>query len=143
MSTGGDLMNIASHLENHGIKPFINRILIYENIINKDHPTADDIFRGAREKNPNLSKMTVYNILNLFLDAGIIREVTINEKQSSYDVKTLDHGHFKCSECGNIWDFRVDMESIDIDMPDAAEISKKDLFFFGICKQCRRNEDNT
>jgi|APSaa5957512622_1039677.scaffolds.fasta_scaffold207286_1 Fur family transcriptional regulator, peroxide stress response regulator len=131
------MINIEAYLEKHNMQPYLNRVMIFEYVLNHDHPTVDEIFRGVREKNKQLSKMTVYNVLDVFLEAGIVREVTIDDKQSSYDIKIEDHGHFKCKNCNKVFDFDVDMESIDVENLPNCIIEKKDIFFYGVCDKCK------
>ncbi len=55
-----------------------------------------------------LSKTTVYNTLKLFVAKGIVQELTIEEKEVRYDADTKPHAHFKCIECGNVYDIALE-----------------------------------
>lgn len=118
--------------------------MIYEYLYtHHTHPTAEEIFKNVKRKNSRLSKMTVYNILGLLEEANLIRSVTINDKEARYDIKTRDHGHFKCKQCNAVFDFDVNMESIDMEDVSKFTIEKKDLFFYGICNQCLTDIDDS
>ena len=56
---------------------------------NRTHPTADQIYTGLKEKNPSLSKTTVYNSLEILGKHGIIQSLTISGSESRYDFKNL------------------------------------------------------
>ena len=69
---------------------------------NPCHPTADMILSEIRHDVPTLSKSTVYKTLNTFVDANILREITIEDNEIRYEYNLFDHGHFKCEKCGRI-----------------------------------------
>lgn len=71
----------------------------------RDHPTADDIFRALSPQYPSLSVATVYNNLKLFVDAGLIRELTYGDDSSRFDSDLSDHYHAICTRCGTMVDF--------------------------------------
>ena len=61
--------NFTDVCKSIGISPSITRKMIYEFIEgSKTHPTADDIYRSLIDTLPTLSKTTVYNVVNLFLE---------------------------------------------------------------------------
>lgn len=69
------------------------------------HPTADDIFRALAPEYPSLSVATVYNNLKLFVDAGLVRELTYGDDSSRFDADLSDHYHVICTSCGTMVDF--------------------------------------
>jgi len=129
---------IAQLLLENNIKPSYQRIRIMEYLIdNRIHPTVEDIFNEVHKDVPTLSKATVYNTLHLFIDAGLLRVITIDEHETRYEIGLHDHGHFKCNSCGKIYDFDVNPECLSV--PDSLnnfEISEKNVYFKGICPGC-------
>jgi len=71
----------------------------------REHPTADDIFQSLSPQYPSLSVATVYNNLKLFVDAGLVRELTYGDDSSRFDADLSDHYHAICTSCGVIVDF--------------------------------------
>src|SRR5690625_2531683 len=69
------------------------------------HPTADEIYKALEDKFPNMSVATVYNNLRVFLDIGLVRELTYGDSSSRFDCNTTEHYHIICDECGKIVDF--------------------------------------
>lgn len=129
--------NIGNQLSNSGIKPSFQRIKIYEYLIkNMNHPTVEMIYKDLNPYIPTLSKTTVYNTLKLFVDKGITKLVTIEENESRYDVDTSTHGHFKCKECGKIYNFSFDESNLNINQIENFELEQTNLFIKGICKNC-------
>lgn len=125
---------ISEMLKENDIKPSFQRLKIYEYLLNnKTHPTVDEIYKYLVEEIPTLSKTTVYNTLNLFVEKDITLLITIDENETRYDADTSVHGHFKCKDCSKIYDFDIDLSCIEL---DGFEIHTKNLYFDGICKNC-------
>ncbi len=101
------------------------------------HPTADWIYERAKRYIPHISLGTVYRNLKILKEEGEILEIT-DGKLTRFDGRTDKHYHFKCIECGNIYD--IEAEDIDIN----ENIKAKgfiplvfELFISGICKNCK------
>jgi len=69
------------------------------------HPTADEIYRALADKFPSMSVATVYNNLKVFIEAGLVRELTYGDDSSRFDADMSDHYHAICNRCGKIADF--------------------------------------
>ena len=95
--------NIGEYLKAHEIKPSYQRIKIFQYLVeNKNHPTVDMIYKALCTEIPTLSKTTVYNTLNLFIEKKIVNVIVIEENETRYDSVMAVHGHFKCEKCGKI-----------------------------------------
>lgn len=124
-------------LKKNNIKPSQQRIKILEYIATHPcHPTADQVFCNLKKNMPTLSKATVYNTLNAFVRAQIVREITIEENEIRYEYNMENHGHFKCEECGTIYDFAIDINSFSSTELKECKINARDVYFKGICKKC-------
>ncbi|MEA4926988.1 MAG: Fur family transcriptional regulator [Syntrophomonadaceae bacterium] len=106
------------------------------------HPTVDRIYVDIKKELPNLSKTTIYNILDTFVDAGLVRIVNIEDNEVRYDIITEPHGHFKCVECGAISDFEIDIDSLALTGLSGCKITDQDVYFKGICPECLLNINN-
>ncbi|MDK2920173.1 MAG: Fur family transcriptional regulator, peroxide stress response regulator [Candidatus Petromonas sp.] len=134
------IINAGDYLKKHGIKPSLQRIRIFEYLIkNKNHPTVDTIFRELAKEIPTLSKTTVYNTLNLFIEKNIVKVITIEENETRYDADTSLHGHFKCTECSRVYDFDLDVPKFKKEILKGFEIQERHVYFKGICKDCLLN----
>ena len=59
-------MDVVKRLQNHNIKPSVQRIAIMNYLIeHRTHPTVDEIYTALSPSIPTLSKTTVYNTLKL------------------------------------------------------------------------------
>jgi Fe2+ or Zn2+ uptake regulation protein len=129
--------NIGDFLKTNNIKPSYQRIKIYEYLMGTTaHPTVDTIYRALLPEIPTLSKTTVYNTLNLFVDNNIALLITIEENEARYDADTSVHGHFKCDNCGNVLDFRTDLSDLMITQLEGCEVTEKHIYFRGTCSVC-------
>lgn len=131
--------NVGDFLKSHEIKPSYQRIKIFEFLMHsKAHPHVDDIYRALIDEIPTLSKTTVYNTLNLFIEKGIIHMITIDGTEVRYDADLTEHGHFRCERCGRVYDFKAEIIEIDTDLSEGFLIHQKDLYFRGVCPSCRK-----
>ena len=129
--------NVGEYLKEIGIKPSYQRMKIYEFLLqNRIHPTVDTIYRALNKEIPTLSKTTVYNTLNLFIEKKIVNILVIEENETRYDAYLELHGHFKCEKCGNIYDIEMNSDTLDLAGLEGFEIKEKHIYFKGICKHC-------
>lgn len=128
---------LIEYLKKYHIKPSNIRIRVLKFLLmSQTHPTADDIYNSLIEEIPTLSKTSIYNTINLFLEKGIVNGLSLDQKELRYDTNTSFHGHFKCDKCGNIYDFPVTINFPTKDELKDFVINNKDVFFYGICKKC-------
>jgi Fe2+ or Zn2+ uptake regulation protein len=133
-----DNRDYQKDLSEKGIQPSVQRIRIYEFLLNnRIHPTADDIYERLHPEIPTLSRTTVYNTVKLFLDNGLLQPIVIEEKEIRYDIDTSPHGHFKCEQCGKVFDFSAELSETE-EYPELKGflIKERHLYFKGLCKSC-------
>ena len=95
----------ASLLKDHGINPSAQRVAVAQYVLHTgDHPSADEVWTRVRGRFPHLSRATVYNTLNLFVEKGLLRQFALTEGRVVFDPKTEDHHHFIDEETGKIHD---------------------------------------
>lgn len=130
---------VGNFLKEHGIKPSIQRIKIYHYLLqNKTHPTVDKIFQDLVDYIPTLSKTTVYNTLNTFVESHLVHEIIIEDNEVRYDIADGTHGHFKCKKCGKIVDFDLNIDEIDLPELDDVIIDETHFYLKGYCKDCKK-----
>ena len=128
-------------LELHGIKPSMQRMAVMSYLMtHRTHPTAEMIFNDLYPEMPTLSKATVYNTLNLLVSRGVVRLITIEEKNGRYDACMDPHIHFRCRDCGSIID--VDVESHWIPtMPKGVTVEMSETYCLGSCSECNKKRE--
>jgi Fur family transcriptional regulator, peroxide stress response regulator len=103
------------------------------------HPTADDIYKSLESKFPNMSVATVYNNLKVFIEAGLVRELTYGDSSSRFDADMTDHYHALCEVCGKITDFEYpplhDVE-VTAARQTGFQVRGHRLEVYGVCTDC-------
>ncbi len=131
------IKEISQQLQKCGIRASHQRILIYGYLLNhRIHPTVDTIYSEMSKTLPSLSRTTVYNTLKAFAGHGLVSTITIEENENRYDIDTSDHGHFKCSKCGRLYDFDVSDRDLHIPGLDGFTAEQRHIYFRGICDKC-------
>jgi len=72
--------------------------------LERNHPTANDVFMRVKDRLPNISLATVYNCLEALVQHGIIRQVNFDRESSRYCPNLSEHGHFHDQATGVIHD---------------------------------------
>jgi Fur family peroxide stress response transcriptional regulator len=101
------------HLREHHVRITPQRQLVLEYLIEKkNHPTVETIFQAVNQKEPSLSLATIYNALKVFVEEGLVIELTSGDDGIHYDYYGHPHFHVMCVSCGKI---------IDVDYPEYAQ----------------------
>ena len=131
------IANVSEYLRSNGIKPSFQRMRIFEYLMNTiEHPTVDVIYKALIHEIPTLSKTTVYNTLNLFVQNNVALLITIEDNETRYDANTSLHGHFKCEKCERVLDFKAEISDLVIKELDNFQINQQHIYFKGICSGC-------
>lgn len=107
---------------------------------NRNHPTADEIYKKLKKNNPSLSKTTVYNSLEILNKYNIINSISITSVEARYDIVNKMHHHFICKSCGGIIDIDIECPNINKTLENGHKIEEVHGYFKGICKECIEKE---
>jgi Fur family peroxide stress response transcriptional regulator len=105
-----------------------------------DHPTADQIFEAVQERSPQIARRTVYRVLDMLAELGLIRRVHHPGATTRFDGKTHRHHHLVCIRCNKIVDLEnhsFDEISLPKGKPLGFEIQDFSVQFMGTCPDCR------
>lgn len=95
----------VKQLEDFGIQPSAQRVAVAEYVLVTDqHPSADQVFSSVSENFPMISRATIYNTLNLFVEKGLLRVLHISAGKVVFDPVMTKHHHFIDEETGAIKD---------------------------------------
>jgi Fur family transcriptional regulator, peroxide stress response regulator len=96
---------VVETLKVKGLRVTPQRCAVYVNLLRRnDHPTVEQLLRDLNQSFPISSQATVYSSLKALQDAGLVREVLLDEGVSRYDANVTPHHHFRCRSCGSIED---------------------------------------
>jgi len=123
-----------------GLKLTYQRIVIFEEVAkSQDHPDAETVFRGVRDRVPTVSLDTVYRTLWMLNAMGLITTVGPPREKVRFDADTSPHHHFVCSRCGAVYDVHCSNLG-PIDAPDeitgVGQVESVRLELRGLCRRC-------
>lgn len=96
---------IATRLASHGAKPTTQRLKLAELVFERpQHVSAEQLLQTARARGIRVSKATVYNTLNLFVECGLLRELVVDRDRVYYDSTVHAHHHFYNVDTGEMID---------------------------------------
>lgn len=129
---------LKEELTNAGIRPSVQRLAIFEYVRNScEHPTAEVVYEALRDELGSLSLTTVYNTLKLFVDAGLIMMLTIDDTFRCFDGNCYSHAHFRCNSCGRILDFKIKNDFLSmVEGVEVLEVTDAQLYLKGFCTDC-------
>jgi Fur family peroxide stress response transcriptional regulator len=101
--------SVIKTLAGIGVKITPQRIAVLEVIIAlNNHPTAEDIITCMRIGTPHVAPGTVYKILDLFVEKGLLKRVKTDNNLIRYDHIMENHHHLYCADSERIEDFYDD-----------------------------------
>lgn len=117
-------------LRRTGLRPTRQRVMLARLLFAEGnrHVTADTLYTEAAVAGMQLSPATVYNTLNQFTQAGLLRRIGPDGSRSFFDTNTSVHPHFYLEDEGMLMD--VPGEIILDQMPEALpghEVSRLDI----------------
>jgi Fur family peroxide stress response transcriptional regulator len=128
---------LRDYLLDKGVKPSYSRLKVLEYMLKyRNHPTVDDIYHELLREIPTLSRTTIYNTINLFVNENIAVPISIDPNETRYDATVAEHGHFKCNRCGRIEDFPIHLESYQPKELDGFKVLSRDVYYKGLCPSC-------
>ncbi|KOP66530.1 peroxide-responsive transcriptional repressor PerR [Paenibacillus solani] len=138
---GTSVQHALEQLKTTGVRitPQRHAILTYL-VESMGHPTADDIYRALEPNFPSMSVATVYNNLKMFIESGMVRELTYGDNSSRFDANVSDHHHIICQSCGKIEDFSYpSLEDVGVQAERSTGFEVKGLRMelYGLCKSCQ------
>ena len=140
---------LKQYLQDKKYRNTPERYSILEEIYNQDfHFNVDDLYILMTEKKYHVSKATIYNTLEIFLDAGLIRKHQFMEKtlnSSSYEKSYFDkqHDHLviykkdsdrDIEEIIEFCDPRIQTIKDSIEAAFGVNIDSHSLYFYGTKK---------
>ncbi|MBI1867296.1 MAG: transcriptional repressor [Methylocystis sp.] len=96
VNVAGAEEQLKSRLRNAGLRPTVQRISLSKLLFgNGDrHVSAEALHAEARAAGLQLSLSTVYNTLNQFAEAGLLREIAVQGPRTYFHTRISPHHHF-------------------------------------------------
>ncbi len=101
-----NLEDITVRLKGKGLKVTPQRLAVLEALVeNNTHPNAESIIKIIKRNHPSISVGTIYNILDVFVEKGIIAKLQTEDSIMRYDPLVKEHHHIYVKDEGDIIDY--------------------------------------
>ena len=137
-----DIEKVVKRFRETGLKITPQRLSIFKLLrANRNHPSAEDIYREILQIHPSISFTTVYKTLQTLRDMGEIQELSINPERAHYDPDISDHAHIFCRSCRQIGDIENTLDTpLLMTLTDESsdfEVHNVQVHAVGLCGECR------
>lgn len=124
-------MDIAERLRLAGLRPTRQRMSLAAILFGAGdrHVSAESLHQEALAARIHVSLATVYNTLNQFKAAGLLREVAFEGERTFFDTNTSNHFHYYLEETDQLVDIgATDLEVKGLpELPPGTEIDRIDV----------------
>ena len=107
-------------LKRHGLRPTRQRLALVRLLFDRGdrHVTADQLHAEAAAAGVRVSLATIYNTLNQFTSAGVLREVVVEAGRSYFDTNASEHHHILVEPTGEL----IDIPASDVQVSAAPRL---------------------
>lgn len=145
-SIGKRLSEFSDCLRKKGLKLTNQRLLVARNIFGIDsHFTVDHLSDVLRKKQDKISRATIYRIVSIMAEAGLLIEHNFGQSAKFYEhitSKEEHHDHIICMNCGHIKEFcDENIENIQLKVANRLgfDLKEHSLNLYGSCRQLEKH----
>lgn len=140
ISTQHDCKNELNEVE---LRATPARIALMQLLETSNKPLdVQSMIEFLEEKDIKTDPATVFRIVNMFTEKGLVKPIQLHEGKFRYELTTRDpHHHLVCEKCGSIEDIsncNIAALEKDIEEKKQFKVTSHSLEFFGICQSCQR-----
>ena len=125
----------------HGITVTHQRQVLYEVMQGiPGHPSPEEVYERVRERIPSISLATVYKNIHVFIESGLLREVSLHHGSLRVELNRRPHHHLVCTRCKSIMD--IDEEQLHLpqdlqQLPNGFLVERFAVDVLGRCAACQ------
>ena len=132
---------LAQFLESRKMRKTSERFTILDKIYSSSaHVEVVALHNAMLSDGYRVSIATVYNTLNLLVEAGLVRRINLGDGVARYEriTATNNHHHLICTRCGKV----KEMKAVELvgDLlsrkPRSFEPAYFTLYIYGLCSRC-------
>jgi Fur family peroxide stress response transcriptional regulator len=125
----------------HGIAVTHQRQVLYEVMQTmQGHPSPEEVYARVKKKVPAISLATVYKNINLFVESGVFRKMSLHHGSVRVEMNEQPHHHVVCSKCRKITDIgekELGFVAWRNRLPDGFLVERYAVDVIGICAKCQ------
>ncbi|WP_348537105.1 Fur family transcriptional regulator [Parabacteroides sp. PF5-9] len=118
------------------------RYTIFERICHfPGHFDITLLYQDLEEQNYHVSKATLYNTIEVLIDAGLIVRHQLTSQSVQYELRRLaeTHQHLICTKCGAIREIRNQIFKTFVKNMRVTRFTPEFhcLYIYGVCSKCK------
>lgn len=130
-------------LQTVSLKSTPARVGVLDFLANNKMPVDVEAILGfLQERDIRVDKATVYRVLDIFYQKGLVHRFEFQEGKFRYELAgRRDHHHLICEQCGRIEDVSdcgIGALEKEINQKKGFAVKRHALEFFGVCKSCQQ-----
>ncbi|MGI6705434.1 MAG: Fur family transcriptional regulator [Clostridia bacterium] len=147
-----EMKRIRDELRSKGYKLTPQRSATLDIIFQNEgkHMSTEEIYNLVKKQCPEIGLATVYRTLQLLEEMDIIYRQNFDDGRNRYELNCRNedhhHHHLICLECGSVTEVKGDLlEKLENNIEKGLSFKIMDhrLKFFGYCKSCWENRDES
>lgn len=132
----------TGYLEGKKLRKTPERYTIFEHICAfSGHFDMDMLHTSLEDDNFHVSKATLYNTIDVLMDAGILVRHQILTQTVQYELRFFaeTHQHLICSKCGDVREIRNQLLKANMKNIKVTRFTPEFfcLYIYGICSKCK------
>ena len=128
----------------HGLALTHQRQVLYEVMQSMPgHPNPEEVYARVKKRIPVISLATVYKNIHLFIEKGVLKEVSMHHGSLRVELNGHAHHHMICSHCKVILDVaEEDLGVLPVPqrLPGGFHVERYAIDVIGTCAACQNAE---
>ncbi len=135
-----DIREFRALCRRHGLAATYQRQMIYETAMAPPgHASAEAIYAQVSKRMPGISLATVYKNLRIFIDCGLLGQVSLHSGSLRVEGNHDPHHHLVCVRCKAIVDLKYEEVGgvrLPRKLPAGFQVQRVAVEVLGVCKAC-------
>lgn len=140
-----DTLPAATRLREAGLRPTAIRLSVLDALERRPHCAIPDVVAAVQGGLGTASRQAVYDALDQFLAADLVRRIEPAGSPARYELRTGDnHHHVVCRRCGSAADVDCAVGEAPCLEPSQTHgfvLDEAEVTFWGLCPQCQTRRD--
>ncbi len=127
----------------HGLAATHQRQVLYEVMETMHgHPSPEEVYARVKNRIPAISLATVYKNIHLFVQKGVLKELSMHHGSLRVELNDHVHHHIICSSCKTITDIHEkDLGALPAlkELPGGFQVQRISIDVIGLCAPCQQH----